>query len=172
MRNAVIFSFALGASVGSLITYFYMKRKEHKPVEYIEPEIVEREKEATPELEDRVQRTIYNNLVNNMYSPKTNQAPKSPYPISEKAFHESYRDYDKCLMTYYADDGTIANDDVIIDDIDYTIGVNNLGLFGSTELEDPNVMYIRNEHTGCDYQITWADKSYEDDYPDYPEDSE
>lgn len=89
-----------------------------------------------------------------------NQNPKTyprPYFISEDEFMNDCETYEKLSLTYYEGDDTLADDrDELVTDIFNTIG-DTLGDFGSS-VED--ILYVRNDRTSCDFEITRSDKSY------------
>lgn len=162
MRNVLLFTF--GAFCGSLVTYIIM-RKEREDYDW-EPEPVVVERTNEPETEPKeTERTQYEGIVDDLYTPQFSSRSDAPYLISEEEYSTTCLDYDKCELIYYEGDGTLTNEDFVVEDLDYTIGIDNLRYFGTNELEDPDVMYIRNEHNGVDYLITAKSVSYVDTLP-------
>lgn len=68
---------------------------------------------------------------------------------------------DKISLEYYALDEVLTEDGEVIDDIEDCVGRDNLEQFGYLS-EDPDMLFIRNENTGIDYEIVRLDKSYAD----------
>jgi hypothetical protein len=90
------------------------------------------------------------------------EAPKNgrPYIISNGAYYEDMDHYDKLNLTYYEDDDVLTDDgeEVIIDPTSL-VGDKALTSFGQ-ESEDPEVVYVRNDKLGADYEIIRLSKSY------------
>ena len=162
-------AFAVGASIGAAATYILVKRKYEKMAsEDIEAmkkhyqskdedeDVVENE-EKEEESSEPAPPTNYDDLVNKMYTGKYPiESTDKPYIIDEDRYHSSYHGYDKVILTYYEEDGTLADDDYVYDDIDYAIGIDNLKLF---DVQD--VLYIRNPHGGYDAEVRKNPGSYD-----------
>lgn len=178
-----LLAFSAGAAIGSAITYFVVKKKyEEKAQNDIdemkhhlakrEPVNEETEEEETEEeIEDKppsrpAEIIDYSNLVNDMYTKKEiDEDVPGPYIITQDCYAEPFSGFDKVVLTYYENDGTLAEGDYIYDDLDYAIGINNLEYFGTDRLEDPAIMYIRNEAGGYDAEVRCVPQYYADDYP-------
>ena len=83
---------------------------------------------------------------------------EKPYAISPDEFGEMY-DYEKISLTYYADDVLTDDADEPIDDVEETIGVDNLSKMGEYE-ED--ALYIRNDQRKCDFEVLADHRNYYD----------
>lgn len=69
--------------------------------------------------------------------------------------------FNKISLTLYELDGILATEDQItIDDIDATIGVEHLQMFGR-ESDDPDVVYVRSPKVSTDYEIRRRTTSYQ-----------
>ena len=82
-----------------------------------------------------------------------------PYVISP----EEYGDIDEyeCISLQYYADGIVADDfDIVVDDIDATIGLESLNHFG--EYED-DCVFVRNDSKRCDYEILRDTRSFSKD---------
>ena len=78
------------------------------------------------------------------------------YPLSPDEFADS--ELDVCTLNYYSD-GVLADDDYnVIKDINGTIGSEALSIFDN---HNKDVVYIRNEKIGIDYEIL---RNYENFY--------
>lgn len=79
--------------------------------------------------------------------------PEVPYIIHYDEFRENDPDNDQSTYTYYEVDDILADArDIPVDDMDALIGLGNLGKWGHGS-NDPNVVYIRNEHLGLDVEV-------------------
>lgn len=86
---------------------------------------------------------------------------KRPYVIPLDSFTDEMIGYDKITLGYYEDDDVLVDDNEdMIDDVDYVIGHDALDRFGDGS-EDDDVVYIRNERTGADYEVIRHHKSYQ-----------
>lgn len=153
------------------------KAKESKEVEVgkIEPK-----KEATPSsiIRKVAQKVDYSSAavafggeslktaIDSIVNPPEKECPQDssaskPYKISPTEFDDEKQFYDKISLVYFLEDGVLAlhPDEVVnedegekdtIDDIDGTIGRENLKSFGEYE---PGMLYVRNEEFGADYRI-------------------
>jgi len=92
-------------------------------------------------------------------SKKSNAKPEKIMIITLDDF-ESNRSHNKEVIAYYEDDTTFANaqEDVIDDPV--SIFGPNIHLHFGEESEDPDIVYLRNENNGVDYEITRIRNSY------------
>jgi len=92
-------------------------------------------------------------------SKKSNAKPEKIMIISRDDF-ESNRSHNKEPISYYEDDTTFGNvqEDVIDDPV--SIFGPNIHLHFGEESEDPDIVYVRNENNGVDYEITRIHNSY------------
>lgn len=72
-----------------------------------------------------------------------------PCVISPDEFGE-YEEYELIFLTYYAD-GTVADYEDPIEDVDLMIGLENLNEMGKYE---DDILHIRNDRHQCYYEIT------------------
>ncbi len=85
-----------------------------------------------------------------------------PYVISQAEFDHGKPNHDKLSITYYEDDNTLADEqEEIIDDPDTVVGTDALLSFGK-ESDDEDIVYIRNDQLGIDYEISRIHGSYEE----------
>lgn len=88
------------------------------------------------------------------------EKPDEPYVISVDEFNEGEESYDKTNLTFYEADDTLVDErDTPIDTVDYTVGEDNLTKFGHGS-GDHNVVYIRNEKIGTDFEVIRSKGSY------------
>lgn len=163
MRDILIF--AVGAAIGADVAYMVAKsRYEKRAQEDIDKmrEVYKKKIEETEDepviKEESEDVEYYTDMVGDLYGSDTENKP--PYQITEEQYDESRLDHDKLVLTYYEGCGTLADDDIVFKDADYCIGRENLALF-----DDADVIYIRNEKAGCDYEVHMDHGTYEDRYP-------
>jgi len=86
-----------------------------------------------------------------------------PYVISYEAFASENLHYSKVMITYYAVDDTLCDDqEHVITDNDGVLGKHATDRFGLGS-HDKNVVYVRNDDIACDYEVTRLNKSYSED---------
>lgn len=88
--------------------------------------------------------------------------PERPYVISEDEFLGPETQFDQISLTYFAGGSVpiLADDgDAIMDDIEATVGLDNLSRFGHGS-NDPNIVYIRNNVRSTDYEVAYSKGSY------------
>ena len=174
MNNTLnkILIFAVGAAIGSAVTWKYMQSKyefvddyevepeeeikEEEPVqEPIKPTII-KEKPDIFQYARKLQENQYTNYATvemEQEGVTTNvikhKEIKEPYVISPAEFG-SNDEYDTISLNYYAD-GVLADDmDEVVEDVEGTVGYDALTRFG--EYEDDSV-FVRNEGLKVDYEI-------------------
>jgi hypothetical protein len=82
-----------------------------------------------------------------------NRSPEAPYVISHEEFVAGEEGHDREVLTYYEDDEVLVDTrDVPVPDNDVTVGDDNLRRFGHGS-HDNNVVYVRNEKLGLDFEI-------------------
>ena len=112
--------------------------------------------EQVPDMEDETDDDIsqLSELIDESgYSAGKNMKPYVIYPEEFGAIS----DHETISLTYYAD-GTLTDDDnVKIDDIEGTVGLDSLTHFH--EYEDDSV-FVRNERLKCDYEILFDMREY------------
>lgn len=88
------------------------------------------------------------------------RSPETPYVITFEEFHENLPDHEQTTLTYYEGDDVLAEqDDQVIENVDATVGDENLTRFGHGS-KDNNVVYIRNERTGLDFEVLRSGGKY------------
>lgn len=89
-----------------------------------------------------------------------------PYPISEEEFSTECLEYDKLSLKYYTDDSTLCDDqEVPIDDPLQVVGEETAdyltAFLNNPRHEDlDHTIYVRNEGTTADYEITIVENGY------------
>lgn len=88
------------------------------------------------------------------------QQGDDPYIISVEEYSEGNNHYDKLTISFYEDDEVLADEnDEVITDGDYIVGLDSLQRFGE-ESGDPEIVYVRNDKLQIDYEIVRLSKSY------------
>ena len=80
-----------------------------------------------------------------------------PYIIDIDTFDETADGYSKVELSYYMGDSTLVDSEEEIVSTADTIGIDNLELF---EQLDSDIIYVRNESLGADYEVTKVLSSY------------
>lgn len=175
--------FIFGATVGSVVTWQYIKKKyERIAQEEIDSvketfsklnsseknnntrTIVERAKDkpSVVEYAAKLRKQGYTNYSDtdslSEEEVDENMINDKPYVISPDEFGEFY-DYEKISLTYYADQVLADDDDELVEDIEETVGFESLNAFG--EYEDDSV-FVRNDRLKCDYEILLDQRKYSD----------
>lgn len=178
-----VFIFAVGAAIGSAVTWKIVKtkyeriaqeeidsvkevfgrRQEIEPVED-DIDVVSKElKEAVDEIAHAEGYVNYSEFVKSEVKPVTKNkkettTKKKPYVISPDEFDE-LDDYEAISLTYFAD-GVLTDDyNEPIEDVEGTVGRDSLNTFG--EYEDDSV-FVRNEELKIDYEILADMRKYTD----------
>lgn len=164
MNNA--FVFAIGATIGSVVTYLFTRTKYEKLAnedinemrEYydnlIKKETPVEEDGPEPEQEEKKDIEEYKSMVKG-YSTFSNKKQEDeqedvelPYVISPEEFGE-FEDYSTISLTYYSNGVLTDDNDEKIDDIEDTVG-DALEHFG--EYED-DAVHVRDDRKKVDYEI-------------------
>lgn len=83
-----------------------------------------------------------------------------PYVITENEWSENSDNNDRQVLTYFASDDTLVDEnEAMIDDINGTVGQDNMKRFGHG-CDDPNVVFIRNEKLATDFEVLRHNGSY------------
>lgn len=83
-----------------------------------------------------------------------------PYVISLDEFMDEHEEYDKHTLTYFESDETlIDSSEKIIPEVEATVGVDPLTMFGRFS-KDKNIVYVRNERLEMDYEVCLDERSY------------
>ena len=177
-------AFALGAAVGSVAAWLYLKKKYEriaqeeidsvkatfaKPGVGIEdeadvPEVRtakvgnQKEKPDIAEYVARLEQEGYLHTENGSGKEKPGTVDKPPYVISPDEFGE-FEDYERVSLSYYADQVLADENDERVEDVESIIGFESLTHFG--EFEDDSV-FVRNERLKCDYEILADQRLYSD----------
>lgn len=83
-----------------------------------------------------------------------------PYIITHDEYFAGEKDYDTQSYTYYKVDDTLTDEhDKPVENVEEAIGEDHLVRFGSGS-KDPNIVYIRNDRLGTDYEVIQSAGSY------------
>lgn len=89
-----------------------------------------------------------------------NRSEDFPYIITQEEFLENEPEHEQVSVTFYEDDGMLTDpQDKPIPDSDGTVGDVNLNRFGYGS-KDNNIVYIRNEKMGVDFEVARSFGSY------------
>lgn len=177
--------FAAGAGIGSAVTWKIVKAK-YEQIAQEEIDNVKEyyrkkngETEATDESESvkagdmlakgivdgiekpsKVDVASYNAIIQSEgYSDVTESGEEvadtdGPYIIDADEFGDSY-EHDTDSLVYFADGVLATETDDVIDDVERIIGTKNL-----TKLDDDDVIFVRNDVTKCDYEVTREERTF------------
>ena len=172
LSNVIIF--AVGAAVGSLITWKIVKDKydqlAREEIAAVK-EVYFNKKDETPgwndvdeeeestDISDDVYKEILEKSRYTKYEEKEEDEMNKPYVIPPDEFGDE-EDYDTISLIYYADKILADEFGNIIDDneVEECIGSESLDHFG--EYEDDSV-FVRNDHLKCYYEILLDTRAYE-----------
>ena len=80
-------------------------------------------------------------------------------------YDNDHPEYDKQELKYFEADDVVCDDgDRLIDNPEELIGNEALFAFDAPDLEDPDIVYVRNNKTSVDYSIVRYEGSYGDFY--------
>ena len=174
--------FAMGAAVGSVVTWQYVKKKYEQIAQeeidsvkavfmkkdpdmevtvsetphQAEPRKVE-EKPSISEYAALLKNEGYTNYSGTGKEEQTSMNDK-PYVISPEEFGE-YEEYEKISLTYYGDQVLADENDELVEDVEGAVGFKSLTHLG--EYEDDSV-FVRNDRLKCDYEILLDQRTYSD----------
>ena len=182
--------FAAGAGIGSAVTWKFVKTK----YEQITKEEIDNVKEYYRKKNEDESESVkfakngkaigegfvagvedvasYKSIIESEgYSDATDSGEEvadtdEPYIIDADEFGDSY-EYDTDSLVYYSDGILATETDEVIDDIEHIIGTKNLALF-----DDDNVIFVRNDVTKHDYEVTRESRSFAELVGVYPPEDE
>ena len=94
---------------------------------------------------------------------KAREDQKTPYIIDAAAFHNTQQWYEKITLTYFEGNDVLTDDrEDPIDNPEELVGTDYKKFFGIDENE-PDIVMIRNDCNGCDYEICRVPASYAGD---------
>ena len=167
-KAKVILSFLLGFGAGAFTVYYAAKKEDdYYSTEWQRDDdclvnAIEAERERREEYDelfdkDQEYRELEHIPYNTMSGAVT---PDTPYVILTEEFNEGNPEYDKVSLAYYEEDDTLTDDnEEIIPNPEDIIGYA-LSCFGQ-DSNDPDIVYVRNEKLGIDYEVCRIPKSYQ-----------
>lgn len=184
MNNKTIFfvSFVLGASVGSIGTWNYVKKKYERiaqeEIDSVKEVFSRRESErkgniaiktAAENLKDSgkpniteyaaiLQKAGYTDYAGVKTEEEKERKMEDPYVIPPEEFGED-EEYERISLTYYADNILADENDEMVEDVEDSVSFESLSHFG--EYEDDSV-YVKNDARKCYYEILLDERNYSD----------
>lgn len=163
--------------IDAMTAYYKEKYGEGEKTKKEEPK-----KEDAPPKYDKVDDSLFEQVPVSVYKRYGNDEPKvdpaemvgpterksEPYLITWSEFSSKINNYDQIVVTYYLGDGVLIEDDGRphpADEID-ELGGFKLDIedaVGKSNLENPDnedVLYIRNERYGVEYEVNFDPRSY------------
>lgn len=171
--------FAMGAAIGSVATWQYVKKKyeqiAQEEINSVKEVFSKKESESSDvrvtvdmakekpniaELASRLHEHGYTNYSNPSRENRKEEAEpvNKPYVIAPEEFGE-FDEYEQIGLTYYADHILTDENDELVEDVDDVVGFESLNRFG--EYEDDSV-FVRNDRLKCDYEILLDQRKYSD----------
>lgn len=175
-----VLMFTVGAAIGSAVTYILMRRKYENIEVYTDADLNQEygqdddatysheDSEADSKEQDMVQYHKYvkrysgNSLMDDVEeNMKGVTDVDRPYLISVEEYAE-LDDYEVISLYYYEDD--VLTDELgnVIDDVDDTVGIDNLKKFDDIGVDS---IYIRNDARQSDYEVLRDMGRYYDEHP-------
>ena len=165
------------AAVGARPT---SKPEEGEDMEAFENRLI---KEAKAEVEDVKERLgIFDEedeseeevITMNVFSDNSSEAderdPNRPFILSKREFEEGEEEYTQNTLTYYEGDDVLTDErDQPIHHLQKIVGNENLR-FGEKS-DDPNVVYIRNNHLEVDFEVCRSPGTFAEEVLGYTEPS-
>lgn len=166
---------AIGAAIGSLVTYRVVKNQLVEEDFSEETEMTDEEYEGDvpdekdPPIPFRYQKVARKHTDYSAVSRKDSEpndqpktaSPPDPYVIDHDTFHEEMSGYEKITLNYYRENDVLTDDqDEVISDMVDIIGKDALANFGYNS-DDPDIVYVRNEKYESDYEVVRLHERYE-----------
>lgn len=183
LRN--VFMFAVGASIGSLVTWKlmdekykqladqeiesmreYYKDKYQGTYEQLTLDDVLDENEEEPEIDEEevkeceevIENLGYTNYADMLKPSKEVDNVAMPYVISPEDFTE-IPDYKAISLTYFSDGVLTDNQYTPVEDVDDVVGLDSLDHFGDYE---DDAVHVRNDRLKTDFEIILDPRKYAD----------
>lgn len=103
---------------------------------------------------------------------------EAPVIISQEEFMQNDSEYIQGSLTYYQVDEVLTDErESVIEDLDETVGANNVKMFGhkNSGSSDPHIIHIRNGRLQMEFEVSLSESSYrrevlgiDTDPPDLP----
>lgn len=168
-----LFTFAAGAAIGSVATWYFVKTKYERIAQAEIDSVIEvfSKKNGEPtegedtetKTSDEEERAYYTDILTEAgYSDKETVEKEKylprPYVIANTEYGDQ-EGYDEISLTLYAD-GVLTDDmNELVEDVDNVVGLDSLNHFGEYE-ED--AVHVRNDRLKADYEILAVVDKYSD----------
>lgn len=189
MSNKTLFAFVVGAALGSLLTWVFMRQTCNEKAQneinemrehYLKKAGEQHEKTATvsslPRPAASVKTVAYDKVIQDCHyisDSETDEAESigkrpntdEPYIISPEEFDSLDTDiqYPGVTLTWYADCILADDNNEIIEDVEDIVGFEALSRFKEFGAD---AVYVRNEAHECDYEILRDSRRYADVHGD------
>lgn len=95
---------------------------------------------------------------------KAREDQKLPYPIGAAEFYNTQQWYEKITLTYFEGNDVLTDDrEDPIDNPEELVGTDYKKFFGMIDENESDIIMIRNDCNGCDYEICRVPASYAGD---------
>lgn len=134
-----------------------LRRAYHK----IHPEAQqEAESDTVEQLDALLDRYDPKNEVYDMQRNAEPNDPDAPYVISVEGYMQNEELFEQMTLSYYSADKVLTNEaDEVVEDVEGTVGYNNLQNFG-VESGNDDTVYVRNPKRETEYEILRLDTAY------------
>lgn len=105
------------------------------------------------------------NKPNNVFShipPDDPEDDNLPYVLTVEEFNQGLMGHDTTTLTLYSDGVLVDEDENPLDDVNKTIGLNNLKKFGQDPTGDDTTLHVRNKRSTIDFEIIKSEMTYAD----------
>lgn len=122
------------------------------------------------EEDESEEEVITMNVFSDNSSESDERNPNKPFILTQREFEEGEHDYTQNTLTYYEGDDVLTDErDQPIHHLQKIVGVENL-LFGE-QSNDPNIVYIRNNHLEVDFEVCRSTGTFAEEVLGYTEPS-
>lgn len=96
-----------------------------------------------------------------------NRTEEAPYIIGKEEFLNGEKEFVQVTLTYFVGDKVLIDEQQrVMDDVDETVGEDNLNRFGQGS-KDPNVVYVRNDALELEFEILRSEGKYSEEVLDF-----
>lgn len=180
-KMAEVYSRAEGVPIHKVSGNTKVKPEEGEDMETFEKRLIQKAKEEVEDVKERLgifeededeseEEVITMNVFSDNSSEADERNPNKPFILTQREFEEGEYDYAQNTLTYF------EGDDVLTDDRDQPIH-NKRPVVGDDNLQfgeksnDPNVVYIRNNHLEVDFEVCRSAGSFAEEVLGYTEPS-
>lgn len=180
-KMAEVYARAEGVPIRKHSEVAKIKPEEGEDMEAFEKRVIREAKEEVEDVKERLgifeedddeseEEVITMNVFSDNSSEADERNPNKPFILTQREFEEGEHDYAQNTLTYY------EGDDVLTDERDQPIH-NKRPVVGDDNLQfgeksnDPNIVYIRNNHLEVDFEVCRSTGTFSEEVLGYTEPS-